>query len=125
MAEIYSDEYGDEYAEFNLNEESSSSASFDSDKATPQYHIQQAEMALQNLKFVVKEPGWKKILQHKGTSVYSKIGITADDKLPVFMGEHVIEGFTPRAIFAVIGMRKLWDDWYVFVAQLLRFPAIC
>jgi hypothetical protein len=114
MAEVYP-EYNEEYDESTDD----SSSSIDPYKATSQYHIQQAEMAIQNLKYIVREPGWKKILQHKsGASIYNKLGVT---DIPVYMGEHVIEGFTPRAIFAVIGMRKLWDDWYVFVAQLLRF----
>ncbi|CAI2184744.1 8341_t:CDS:2, partial [Funneliformis geosporum] len=86
---------------------------YDPNKLTPQYHIQQAETALQNLKILVNDPGWKKEFHHKnGVMVYNKPGISKGDKLPVFMGEHVIDGFSPQSIFAVIGMRKLWDDWY-------------
>ncbi|RIA92501.1 hypothetical protein C1645_765000 [Glomus cerebriforme] len=116
MTEVYThqsdDYYDEEYVEqIDLSEEESA-LSLDLNRLTPQYHIQQAEMALYNLKIIVKETGWKKILQHKsGAVVYSKPG-TANDKLPVFMGEHIIEGFAPQAIFAVVGMRKLWDDWY-------------
>uniref|UniRef100_A0A1D1ZJI2 StAR-related lipid transfer protein 5 n=1 Tax=Anthurium amnicola TaxID=1678845 RepID=A0A1D1ZJI2_9ARAE len=115
MAEItnrqFDDFYDEEYIE-QLNFSEDSSVSYEPNKSTPQYHIQQAEVALQNLKYIIKESGWKKILQHKsGISVSSKPGVTSD-KLPIFMGEHIIEGFSPQSVFAVIGMRKLWDDWY-------------
>ncbi|CAG8441691.1 2757_t:CDS:10 [Diversispora eburnea] len=76
------------------------------------YHLYQAEESLKTLKQVVSEPGWKKILTHKsGVVVSSKLGFN-NLKIPLFMGEHIINGFTPQAIFSVIGMRKLWDEWY-------------
>nr|CAG8532966.1 9936_t:CDS:10 [Entrophospora candida] len=73
------------------------------------HHIKQAEDALSRLKSEVDQPGWKKLLTHRhGVVVYGK----SDDKLPIFMGEHIIKGFAPQSVFAVIGTRKLWDDWY-------------
>lgn len=116
MTEVYNTEqigqndyYYEEYVE--RLSEGDSSISFDPNKSTPQYHIQQAEIALQNLKSLTKESGWKKISHHKsGVLVQSKSG-GSNDRLPIFMGEHIIEGFTPQSIFAVIGMRKLWDEW--------------
>jgi hypothetical protein len=113
MAEVYADRPDVYFNEEEYASEEEESIAFDPNKITPQFHVQQAETALHNLKSVARESGWKKILQHKsGISVFSKPGLTADDKIPVFMGEHTIEGFTSQAIFAVIGMRKLWDDWY-------------
>ncbi|GBC34300.2 Bet v1-like protein [Rhizophagus irregularis DAOM 181602=DAOM 197198] len=117
MTEVYNTEqigqndyHYEEYVE--RLSEGDSSISFDPSKTTPQYHIQQAETALQNIKSLVKESGWKKISHHKsGVLVQSKSG-SSNDKLPIFMGEHIIDGFTPQSIFAVIGMRKLWDEWY-------------
>ncbi|CAJ0850861.1 16256_t:CDS:2 [Entrophospora sp. SA101] len=72
-------------------------------------HIKQAEDALSRLKSEVDQPGWKKLLTNRrGVVVYGK----SDDKSPIFMGEHIIKGFAPQSVFAVIGTRKLWDDWY-------------
>jgi len=62
MTEIYNTEQNEDYyGEFieQLSEENST-ISFDASKITPQYHIQQAEVALQNLKSLIKESGWKK-----------------------------------------------------------------
>ncbi|CAG8512810.1 9201_t:CDS:2 [Cetraspora pellucida] len=82
-------------------------------RQTSEYHIQQAEDAVRALKYVVNGPGWKKVLTNKrGTMVYNKRGSMLDEKTTVYMGEHEIVGFTPQTIFAVIGMRKPWDDWY-------------
>ncbi|RIA88476.1 hypothetical protein C1645_774746 [Glomus cerebriforme] len=78
---------------------------------TPAYYIKQAEKALEKLKIIVKESGWKKAISVKNTTVYSKTGIGENDKVPIFMSEHIIENFTPQSVFAVIGMRKLWDPW--------------
>jgi hypothetical protein len=75
------------------------------------YHIHQADNALQTLKHVVLEEGWKKALKHKsGVIVHMKNGIHKGDKTPIFKGEAIIQGFSPQAIFYVIGMRKLWDE---------------
>ncbi|CAG8452652.1 4631_t:CDS:2 [Funneliformis mosseae] len=86
---------------------------FDPEKITPEYHIQQAEQALTKLKSIIEEADWKKVLHIKsGVAVFSKNENGDDEKLPIFMSEHIIENFTPHAIFAVVGMRKLWDPWY-------------
>ncbi|CAG8472636.1 11472_t:CDS:10 [Dentiscutata heterogama] len=78
-----------------------------------EYHIRQAEDAIKALKYTANRPGWKKVMTNKrGTVVYTKPGTMLDNKVPVYMGEHEIVGFTPQAIFTVIGMRKPWDDWY-------------
>lgn len=75
------------------------------------YHIHQADNALLLLKHVVSEDGWKKALKHKsGVIVHMKNGIHKGDKTPIFKGEAIIQGFSPQAIFYVIGMRKLWDE---------------
>ncbi|CAG8514083.1 18432_t:CDS:2 [Dentiscutata erythropus] len=78
-----------------------------------EYHIRQAEDAIKALKYTANRPGWKKVMTNKrGTVVYTKPGTILDNKVPVYMGEHEIVGYTPQAIFTVIGMRKPWDDWY-------------
>jgi hypothetical protein len=75
------------------------------------YHIHQADNALITLKHVILEDGWKKALKHKsGVIVHMKNGIHKGDKTPIFKGEAIIQGFSPQAIFYVIGMRKLWDE---------------
>lgn len=77
------------------------------------YHVHQADNALLTLKHVVKEENeqWKKVLKHKsGVMVHMKNGLHKGDKTPIFKGEAVIQGFTPQAIFYVVGMRKLWDE---------------
>nr|CAG8596285.1 14438_t:CDS:2 [Entrophospora candida] len=72
-------------------------------------HEQLAEDALKTLKAVVSESGWTKELTHRsGVNVYSK----NKSNMPIYMGTHEINGFDPQAVFAVIGMRKLWDEWY-------------
>ncbi|KAG1153640.1 hypothetical protein G6F37_010173 [Rhizopus arrhizus] len=78
------------------------------------YHIHQADNALSTLKQVaMEEEGWKKALKHKsGVIVHMKNGLHKGDKTPIFKGEAVIHGFSPQAIFYVIGMRKLWDEQY-------------
>ncbi|CEP10163.1 hypothetical protein [Parasitella parasitica] len=77
------------------------------------YHIHQADNALLTLKHVILEDGWKKALKHKsGVMVHMKNGIHKGDRTPIFKGEAIIQGFSPQAIFYVIGMRKLWDEQY-------------
>ncbi|KAI9276442.1 hypothetical protein BY458DRAFT_433617 [Sporodiniella umbellata] len=82
--------------------------------STTTYHIHQADNALSSLKQIaLEEEGWKKTLKHKsGVVVHMKNGMHSGDKTPIFKGEAVIQGFSPQAIFYVIGMRKLWDDQY-------------
>lgn len=67
---------------------------------------------------------WKRALKHKsGTVVYltkepSSTGPGKGGrfhKAPVFKGELDIMGFPPVAVFGVVGTRKLWDDWCVFL----------
>ncbi|CAG8585470.1 7758_t:CDS:2 [Acaulospora morrowiae] len=82
-------------------------------KSTPSYHVKQAEKALKTLKEIIMKSGWEKILTHKsGVDVYFKPGTNQHDRIPIFMGEHIISGISPQSVFAVIGMRKLWDEWY-------------
>ncbi|CAO3662109.1 unnamed protein product [Rhizopus stolonifer] len=82
--------------------------------ASSTYHTHQADNALFTLKHTVsEEEGWKKALKHKsGVVVYMKNGLHKGDKAPIFKGEAIIRGFSPQAIFYVIGMRKLWDEQY-------------
>ncbi len=83
---------------------------YDPAKITSEYHIQQAEQALKKLKSVIESSDWKKILEIKaGIAVYCKND--PNDQVPIYKSQHIIEDFTPQAIFAVIGMRKLWDPW--------------
>ncbi|KAG0094428.1 hypothetical protein BGZ93_007223 [Podila epicladia] len=82
----------------------------DPQKRTKEYHVQQAIQAVELLKVAAKPTGWKKIDKHKsGCIVYQS---TATDKHVAFKGEHVIHGFRAQDVFSVVGVRKLWDDWY-------------
>ncbi|KAF9967153.1 hypothetical protein BGZ70_010612 [Mortierella alpina] len=83
----------------------------DPQKLTKEYHIDQAIQAIQLLKAASKPAGWKKVLKHKsGCLVYQSTG--QQDKHPAFKGEHVIRGYRAQDVFSVVGVRKLWDDWY-------------
>ncbi|KAG0249967.1 hypothetical protein BG011_008776 [Mortierella polycephala] len=83
----------------------------DPQKLTKEYHIDQAVQAIQLLKEASKTVGWKKVLKHKsGCLVYQSTG--NGDKHPAFKGEHVIRGYRAQDVFSVVGVRKLWDDWY-------------
>ncbi|CAG8549928.1 10040_t:CDS:2 [Paraglomus brasilianum] len=76
------------------------------------YNIKKAEDAMQTLKKFAKDDGWQQVIKHKsGVVVCLKAGVNKE-KIPVFKGEGIIKGHSPQAVFAVIGMRKLWDDWY-------------
>ncbi|KAI8601706.1 hypothetical protein EDD21DRAFT_304754, partial [Dissophora ornata] len=80
-------------------------------KRTKEYHIEQAIQAIKLLKAASKPTGWKKVLKHKsGCLVYQSTG--NGDKQPTFKGEHVIRGYRAQDVFTVVGVRKLWDDWY-------------
>ncbi|CAG8624890.1 10874_t:CDS:2, partial [Gigaspora rosea] len=82
-------------------------------KMTPLYHIKKAKHALLTLKTVVKESGWKKILEHSsGVAIYMKLDNSKNGNIPLIKGELNIQGFTPNKIFTVIEMRDIWDDWY-------------
>jgi hypothetical protein len=75
------------------------------------YHCYQADKAIDSIRQHTHEKGWKKVLKHKsGVIVYMLEKPGANDKLTIFKGESVIQGFTPQSVFYVIGMRKLWDD---------------
>ncbi|KAG0011930.1 hypothetical protein BGZ80_000325, partial [Entomortierella chlamydospora] len=85
--------------------------SSDPRKHTKEYHIDQAIQAIQLLKAASKPTGWKKVLKHKsGCLVYQSTNNA--DKHPAFKGEHVIRGYRAQDVFSVVGVRKLWDDWY-------------
>ncbi|KAF9374909.1 hypothetical protein CPC16_001008, partial [Podila verticillata] len=80
-------------------------------KRTKEYHLDQAIQAIQLLKAAARPNGWKKVVKHKsGCLVYQSTG--SGDKHPAFKGEHVIRGYRAQDVFSVVGVRKLWDDWY-------------
>lgn len=80
-------------------------------KQTKESHVAQAIQAIQVLKAASKPAGWKKVLKHKsGCLVYQSTG--GSDKHPSYKGEHVIRGYRAQEVFSVVGVRKLWDDWY-------------
>ncbi|CAG8464118.1 21248_t:CDS:2 [Cetraspora pellucida] len=112
----YDDESVDEYLDKYLNGEGEGSGGHtiklaDPEKTTPLHYVEEAKQALADLKAIIKEPGWKGVTS-KYTRVYSKLGSLRNEKLPVFMGQCEIRGFSPMPIFTVIGRRKLWDDWF-------------
>ncbi|KAF9437725.1 hypothetical protein BGZ76_011434 [Entomortierella beljakovae] len=83
----------------------------DPQKRTKSYHIDQSIQAIQLLKDASKPTGWKKVAKHKsGCLVYQSTNNA--DKHPAFKGEHVIRGYRAQDVFSVVGVRKLWDDWY-------------
>ncbi|KAF9927840.1 hypothetical protein FBU30_002843 [Linnemannia zychae] len=80
-------------------------------KQSKEYHIEQAIGAIKLLKAASKPEGWKKVFRHKSDCVVSQ-STGNGDKHPTFKGEHVIRGFRAQDVFSVVGVRKLWDDWY-------------
>ncbi|CAG8480234.1 9481_t:CDS:2, partial [Racocetra fulgida] len=88
------DEYMDQYLEGEGEGSGGHHVRFvEPEKETPQYYMEEAKQALIDLKTVIKEPGWKKMLSNKYTTVYSKLGSLRNQKLPVFMGQCEIRGF--------------------------------
>ncbi|KAH7051745.1 hypothetical protein BKA57DRAFT_391723, partial [Linnemannia elongata] len=83
----------------------------DPHKRTKEYHIEQAIGAIKLLKAASKPEGWKKVFRHKSDCVVSQ-STANGDKHPAFKGEHVIRGFRAQDVFSIVGVRKLWDDWY-------------
>ncbi|KAG0266995.1 hypothetical protein BGZ95_002947, partial [Linnemannia exigua] len=83
----------------------------DPHKRTKEYHIEQAIGAIKLLKNASKPEGWKKVFRHKSDCVVSQ-STGNGDKHPAFKGEHVIRGFRAQDVFSIVGVRKLWDDWY-------------
>ncbi|CEQ40709.1 SPOSA6832_02351 [Sporobolomyces salmonicolor] len=89
-------------------------------------YLSAAERALSKLQDLHSSPdsAWKRALKHKesGTVVYVtkeksyvSPGRNEGSKgfyAPVFKSVLDIDGFTPPAVFGVVGTRKLWDDWY-------------
>ncbi|KAF9912895.1 hypothetical protein EC991_007507 [Linnemannia zychae] len=90
----------------------------DPQKRTKEYHMEQSMQAIEHLKIASRPDGWKKIDKHKsGCTVYQSTTATTipshgDHKYPAFKGEHVIRGHKAQDVFAIVGVRKLWDDWY-------------
>ncbi|KAF9134270.1 hypothetical protein BGW39_007580 [Mortierella sp. 14UC] len=90
----------------------------DPQKRTKEYHMEQSIQAIEHLKIASRPDGWKKIDKHKsGCTVYQSTTATTipshgDHKYPAFKGEHVIRGHKAQDVFAIVGVRKLWDDWY-------------
>ncbi|KAG0288718.1 hypothetical protein BGZ96_007538 [Linnemannia gamsii] len=83
----------------------------DPHKRTKEYHIEQAIGAIKLLKAASKPEGWKKVFRHKSDCIVSQ-STGNGDKHPAFKGEHVIRGFRAQDVFSIVGVRKLWDDWY-------------
>ncbi|CAO3665459.1 unnamed protein product [Rhizopus stolonifer] len=76
-----------------------------------EYSSYLADQTIHSLKEFAQDKDWKKVLKHKsGTTVYMLQKQMKGEKMALFRGEAVIEGFSPQSIFYVIGMRKLWDD---------------
>ncbi|KAF9139584.1 hypothetical protein BGX30_007812 [Mortierella sp. GBA39] len=90
----------------------------DPQKRTKEYHMEQSMQAIEHLKVASRPNGWKKVDKHKsGCTVYQSTTATTipshgDHKYPAFKGEHVIHGHKAQDVFAIVGVRKLWDDWY-------------
>ncbi|KAG9072740.1 hypothetical protein KI688_000516 [Linnemannia hyalina] len=87
----------------------------DPQKRTKEYHMEQSMQAIEHLKMASRPNGWKKIDKHKsGCTVYQSTTATTipshgDHKYPAFKGEHVIHGHKAQDVFAIVGVRKLWE----------------
>ncbi|KAG0369452.1 hypothetical protein BGZ54_009876, partial [Gamsiella multidivaricata] len=112
---------GDESDNYNNQMESLRSQFYTSDpqKRTKEYHIEQGVQAIELLKVASGPNGWKKVDKHKsGCTVFQSTGPTTiptsqvESRYPAFKGEHIIRGYKAQDVFAIISVRKLWDDWY-------------
>ncbi|GAA6048862.1 hypothetical protein JCM3770_003657 [Rhodotorula araucariae] len=131
----YGSEYGDD-EDYSVEEEQSSEADFDdlgrrpsamseSSVASVSTYLDAATRAMSKVQDLHSTPdsAWKLALRQKktGCTVYvtrekSYVSQGRSEKkghyAPVFKGVLDIQGFPPTAVFAVMGTRKLWDDWY-------------
>ncbi|BGP50226.1 hypothetical protein JCM10450v2_006142 [Rhodotorula kratochvilovae] len=132
-------EYGSEYGEdedYSVADEQESEADFDdlgrrpsamsdSSVASVSTYLDAATRAMSKVTDLHSTPdsAWKVALRQKktGCTVYvtrekSYVSQGRSEKkghyAPVFKGVMDIQGFPPTAVFAVMGTRKLWDDWY-------------
>lgn len=100
------------------------SAVSDSSVASASSYVDAATRAMSKLQDLHSTPdsGWKLALRQKktGCTVYatrekSYVSQGRSEKkghyAPVFKGVLDIKGYPPTAVFAVMGTRKLWDDW--------------
>ncbi|KAK4514300.1 uncharacterized protein ATC70_001892 [Mucor velutinosus] len=72
-----------------------------------------ADQAVMSVRHYLRDDSWKKVLKHKsGTTVYMMQQTNKNEKVALFRGESIIQGFTPQSVFYVIGMRKLWDEQF-------------
>lgn len=92
---------------------SDGSQALDTTAATTSYHVRRADTAMALVhRLMEPDTPWKKGYRHRsGVLVEFMKGIDGDN-IPAFRGTCVMQGFSPEQIFAVVGMRKLWDDWY-------------
>ncbi|KAK3825631.1 MAG: hypothetical protein J3Q66DRAFT_107606 [Benniella sp.] len=99
----------------------------DPKKRTKEYHLEQATQAIELLKTANRADGWKKVDKHKtGCVVYQAISPStlpshSESKYPAFKGEHIIRGFHAQDVFAIVSVRKLWDDWYDEVSCVEKY----
>ncbi|BGP02139.1 START-like domain protein [Rhodotorula toruloides] len=130
----YGSEFGDD--DYSVDDDESTGADFDdlgrrpsgisqTSSVSADSYLESATRAMSKLQDLHSMPdsSWKKALTQKKTGcvVYitkekSYVSQGRSEKkgfyAPVFKGVLDISGFAPTAVFAVMGTRKLWDDWY-------------
>ncbi|GAA98861.1 uncharacterized protein L969DRAFT_51288 [Mixia osmundae IAM 14324] len=105
-------DYSDYYDDDDAGERGDSAAPSSSDGSDATY-VATAERCMSKLKEIHLATDWKRALKHKtGVTVYIKKDSDGKKKVPVYKGEGIIPGYSPQAVFAVVGTRKLWDEWY-------------
>ncbi|KAI9591518.1 hypothetical protein BDF19DRAFT_426194 [Syncephalis fuscata] len=73
--------------------------------------VRKGEEAIQQLKELLVSPGWKSESKHRsGVQVWTKR--VEGDKMPIYRGDKVIEGFSPAEVMSIARHKKLWDEWY-------------
>lgn len=117
----------DEKYEGNGDDDDGAASSYPSGEGS-EYYIAQAEKTNSKVKELATATDWKRALKHKsGVQVFIKKDSRKGKNAPIFKGEGIIKGFVPQAVFAVVGTRKLWDDWWVrflFSSRLVCVTAV-
>ncbi|GAA6031564.1 hypothetical protein JCM8097_006522 [Rhodosporidiobolus ruineniae] len=134
----YDSQFGDEDEDVSLNSPQTSQSSDDfadiarrpsaiseTSASSADAYLNAASRAMDKLQALHTSPdsAWKHALTHRksGCVVYvsrEKSPVSQGrtegkpSTAPVFKGVLDIEGFAPTAVFAVMGTRKMWDDWY-------------
>jgi hypothetical protein len=104
-------------ADVSNNNNNNNSSSSSMVMLTRQDLIRKGEEAVQQLKQLLNSPGWKSELKHRsGVQIWTKR--VEGDKMPIYRGDKIIEGFSPADVMAVTRHKNLCKLLYNNTALL-------